>query len=216
MPKISTYPNNSSPDSSFEFIGTDPSNFTEGPTGTTETVTLATITGKSLPLPTGGTYPGGTTEFLRADQTWAVPAGGGGGSSVWHDLVETYGADPTGTTSCSTALATACTAAVAAQPASFGLTIPPGTFLVTAPQQLPWNMVFQGAGATGGDVSGQYTGTWFKVSSSFSSTGTYVFGISDVDPYHTSALTGCAVLSGFGVDGVSYTADGGSKSPGFC
>jgi len=33
----------------------------------------------SLPLPTAGTYPGGTTEFLRADQSWAIPAGGGGG-----------------------------------------------------------------------------------------------------------------------------------------
>jgi hypothetical protein len=33
----------------------------------------------SLPLPAGGSYPGGTTEYLRADQTWAEPPGGGGG-----------------------------------------------------------------------------------------------------------------------------------------
>jgi hypothetical protein len=201
VPKISSYPNNSSPDNAFEFIGTDPDNETEGSTGTTETVTLATITGKSLPLPTGGTYPGGTTEFLRADQTWAVPAGGGGGSTVWHDLVGTYGADPTGTASASTALATACTAAVSAQPASFGLTVPPGNFLLTAPQQLPWNMVLQGAGAVGGDVSDQFTGTWFKVSSSFSG-GAYVFGITD-NANHTSA-NGC-LASSFAVDGSAQT-----------
>jgi hypothetical protein len=36
----------------------------------------------ALAEPSGGSYPGGTTEFLRADQTWAVPAGGGGGSSI--------------------------------------------------------------------------------------------------------------------------------------
>ena len=32
-----------------------------------------------LPMPAAGTYPGGTTEFLRADQTWDTPPGGGGG-----------------------------------------------------------------------------------------------------------------------------------------
>ena len=34
-----------------------------------------------LPLPLSGTYPGGTAEFLRADQTWDVPPGGSGGST---------------------------------------------------------------------------------------------------------------------------------------
>lgn len=201
MSKISAYSPNTNPSTSFEFVGTDPTNTGMSSTGTTETVTLSVITGKSLPLPTGGTYPGGTTEFLRADQSWAVPAGGGGGSSVWHDLVETYGADPTGTTSCSTALATACTAAVAAQPNSFGLTVPPGTYLVTAPQQLPWNLVMQGPGATGGDVSNQFTGAWFKISSSFSG-GAYWLGITD-NANHTSANG--ALVSGLGIDGSAQT-----------
>lgn len=34
----------------------------------------------SLPLPSGGTYPGGTTSYLRADGTWAAPPGGTGGN----------------------------------------------------------------------------------------------------------------------------------------
>ena len=44
MPKISTYPANGSPDDSFEFLGTDPLNTTEGPTGTTEKVTIEAVT----------------------------------------------------------------------------------------------------------------------------------------------------------------------------
>jgi hypothetical protein len=205
MPKISSYPNNPDPDEEFEFVGTDPENTGEGPTGSTETVTLETLRSFSLPLPTGGTYPGGTTEFLRADQTWAVPAGGGGGSTVWHDLVETYGADPTGTTSCSSALATACTAAVAAQPAPFGLTVPPGYFKVTAPQDLPYNLIMQGSGVIGGDVTGQFGGTWFQVSSAFSGTGTYVFGFKDIPAPTTYTGVNGALCSGFGVDGSAYT-----------
>ena len=210
MAKISSYPNNASPDSVFEFIGTDPSNETEGSTGTTQTVTLATITGKSLPLPTGGTYPGGTTEFLRADQTWAVPpgtGGGGGGSGLvdWKDLVGTYGADPTGATSASSALAAACTAATAAQPATFGLTVPPGTYLLTAGQAIPYNMVMRGAGASGGDVSEQFVGSIFNLSSSFS--GTYAFEFTDTS--HVSGATGVngAVVSGIYLDGSAYSAE---------
>jgi hypothetical protein len=201
VPEVTAYSTNGSPPGSFLLFGVDTTNTTQGPGGTAETVALSTVTGKSLPLPTGGTYPGGTTEYLRADQTWATPAGGGGGSSVWHDLVETYGADPTGATSCSTALATACTAAVAAQPNSFGLTVPPGTYLVTAPQALPWNLVMQGPGATGGDVSNQFTGAWFKISSSFTG-GAYWLGISD-NSNHTSANG--ALVSGLGIDGSAQT-----------
>lgn len=203
MPKISSYPNNQDPDSEFEFVGTDPENEGQSSSGSTETVTLATLRSEFLPMPTGGTYPGGSTEYLRADQTWAVPpgtgGGGGGGASVWKDLVETYEADPTGTTSASTALATACAAAVTAQPAPFGLTVPPGTFLLTSSQDLPYNMILQGAGANGGTVSGQRTGSWFNVSSSFS--GTYVFGFKDVPaPSSFTGVNGC-LASGIGIYG---------------
>lgn len=34
-------------------------------------------------------FPGGTTRFLRADGTFAVPAGGGGGSGVWGAITGT-------------------------------------------------------------------------------------------------------------------------------
>lgn len=119
----------------------------------------------------------------------------------WHDLVRDYGADPTGGTSIATSLANACTAAVAAQPATFGLKVPPGKYLVTASQDLPWNMVLQGAGAEGGDVTSQFTGTWFNLPSSF--TGTYVFGFRN-NADHTSA-NGCMV-SGIGIDGSAHTS----------
>jgi len=36
----------------------------------------------ALALPSGGTYPGGTTEFLRGDGSWSVPPGSGGGSGT--------------------------------------------------------------------------------------------------------------------------------------
>jgi hypothetical protein len=47
----------------------------------------------SLTAPVGGsTYPGSTTEFLRADGNWEVPAGGGGpfGSVAYADQVPAY------------------------------------------------------------------------------------------------------------------------------
>jgi hypothetical protein len=172
--KVSSYPGNTNPDNSFEFLGTDPANLSQGSTGTTEVVTLATLK--------------------------SVIGGGGGGSSVWKDLVGTYGADPSGGTSASAALASACTAAVAAQPAPFGLTVPPGAFLLTQSQDLPYNLVLQGAGSIGGDVTGQYGGTVFNVASSFS--GTYVFGFRD-NSNHTSA-NGC-YASGFTIFGGNQT-----------
>lgn len=41
--KISQYSSNTNPSASFEFLGTDPTNDSQGATGTTETVSLATI-----------------------------------------------------------------------------------------------------------------------------------------------------------------------------
>lgn len=122
----------------------------------------------------------------------------------WHNLVRDYGADPTGTTSVATAMAAACTAAVAAQPNAFALEIPVGHYLVTAPQDLPYNMIIRGAGANGGSVSGQYNGSWFFVSPSFS--GAYVFGFKD-SPSPTS-FTGDngALVSGIGIFGGNQTA----------
>jgi hypothetical protein len=99
--KISQYPTTTTPPSSMEMLGTDPTDDTESPEGSTKTTTIANIRAASLPLPTAGTYPGGTTEFLRADQTWSVPAGGGGGGSVPSMQVifmDSLGADHTGTT----------------------------------------------------------------------------------------------------------------------
>lgn len=161
--------------------------------GTAAAPTVAKIQGTAVSAPSGG-----STHFLNAAGTWAVPAGGGSsGVPGWKNLVGDYGADPTGVTSASSALASACAAAVTAQPEPFGLMVPPGLFKLTAPQQLPWNMTLQGAGATGGDVSNQFTGTWFNIASTFSG-GAYVFGITD-NPSHTSANG--ALCSGFGVDG---------------
>ena len=179
MSKISQYPQISSPPTSMIMLGTDITDTTEAPSGTTKTTTIAQL---------------------------VAAAGGGGGSGVagWKNFISDYGASPTGATSCSTALANACTAATAAQPESFGLIVPPGTYLLTASQVIPYNMVIRGAGAQGGDVSGQYTGSIFNLSSSFS--GTYVFGFSDTP--HVSGATGVngAVVSGIYLNGSGYTA----------
>lgn len=136
---------------------------------------------------------------------WAAAAGGGGGgTSIWHDLVEDYGADNTGVTSIATPLATACSAAVAADPAPFGLTVPPGIFKVTAHQDLPRNLVMQCAGGIGGSVSLLENGTVFKVASTFSTTGgSYVFGFKNNSNHSTA---NGALLSNCVIDGTSYTA----------
>ena len=180
MAKISSYPNNGSPDNAFEFLGTDPSNTSEGPTGTTETVTLSTL--KSV---IGG-------------------AGGGGGLVDWKDLVGTYSADPTGATSSSTALANACSAAVSAYPAPFGLTVPPGNYLMTQGQLLPGNLIMAGAGANGGTVTHVFNGTTFTISSSFNPSAGYLFGITATA--NETAVNG-PILSGFGINGAAYTAE---------
>lgn len=185
MPKISSYPTIARPPSSMLMLGTDVTDDTESPTGTTKTTTIADI------LATGG--------------------GGGTGLVGWKDLVGTYGADPTGASSCTTALAAACTAAVSAQPAPFGLTVPPGIFQVTASQDLPYNLIMLGAGSAGGDVTGQYIGSVFRLGTSF--TGTYAFGFRDTG--HVTGFTGVngAIVTGIFMDGGLYT--GGSAIDGF-
>lgn len=120
----------------------------------------------------------------------------------WADLTRDYGADPTGGTSIATPLANACSAAVAAQPATVGLTVPPGIFKVDTPQAIPWNMVIRGAGATGGDVTGQYVGSVFKVASTMSITDGYVFLLAD-NAAHTSAVHN---MSGVFIDGSLQTS----------
>lgn len=64
MGKISSYANNSSPATSFRFLGTDPTNTSEGSTGTTETVTLATL--ESLISGGGGSVPGMNVIYMDA------------------------------------------------------------------------------------------------------------------------------------------------------
>lgn len=119
----------------------------------------------------------------------------------WQDLVRDFGADPTGTTTIASPFASACSAAVSAQPATVGLTVPPGTFKVTAPQVLPWNLVLRGSGSVGGDVTDQFTGTQFKVDPAFS--GTYVLGFND-NSNHTPANG--AQVSDILIDGSSQTS----------
>lgn len=122
-------------------------------------------------------------------------------TSGWQDLVRDFGADPTGGTSIATPFASACSAAVSAQPATVGLTVPPGVFRVTQHQDLPWNLVMRCAGSQGGDVTNQFTGTVFKVDSSFS--GSYVLGfLNNAD--HTSANG--AQVTDLMINGQSQTA----------
>ena len=117
----------------------------------------------------------------------------------WADLVRDYGADNTGATSIATPLANACSAATAAQPSPFGLRVPPGYYRMTAHQDLPYNLIMRGAGAAGGDVTGQYIGTVFQVPLTY--TDTYVFGFKDTP--HVSGFTGTngAIVSDIFLDG---------------
>jgi hypothetical protein len=175
--------------------------------GTAAAPTVAKLQGTTLAAPSGG-----TTHFLNASGGWTVPSGGGSsGVTGWKNLVGDYGADNTGATSIATPLANAMAAATAAQPAPFGLMVPPGFYKMTAHQDLPYNLVMQGAGDTGGDVTGQYGGSVFQVASSFS--GSYVFGYQDTP--HVSGMTGTngAIVTGIYVDGGAYT--GGSAIDGF-
>jgi len=185
--KISQYPQISSPPTSMIMLGTDITDTTEAPSGTTKTTTIAQLVAAA-----GG-------------------GGGGGGVSGWKNLISDYGADPTGATPASTAIANACAAATAAQPKAFGLIVPPGIYEVTASQDLPYNLVIWGAGASGGDVTGQYIGSVFRLGTAF--TGTYAFGFKDTP--HVTGMTGTngAVVSGIYVDGGLYT--GGLAIDGF-
>lgn len=137
--------------------------------------------------------------------TWAAAAGGGGGgASIWNDLVETFGADNTGVTSIATPLASAVAAAVAVDPAPYGLTVPPGIFKITQHQDLPRNLVMQCAGGIGGSVALVENGTIFKVASTFSTSGgSYVFGFKNNSDHSTA---NGALLSNCVIDGTSYTA----------
>jgi len=144
MSKISQYPTTTTPPTSMEMLGTDPTDTTESPEGSTKTTTIAAIRSQSLPLPTGGTYPGGTTTFLRADQTWSVPAGGGGGSSVldWVSVI-THGADPTGVADSTTAFNNT----VAALPTAGGIVyVPAGTYKITGTVTFKQNQGMVGDG----------------------------------------------------------------------
>jgi hypothetical protein len=146
--------------------------------------------------------------------TWATPSGGGGGSSGlvgWHDLVGDYGADNTGSTAVDTALTSMTTAASAAYPNPFGVTVPPGFYKVAAHHDLPPNLILRGAGAVGGDVTGQYNGSVFQVAPSF--TGSYVFGFQDQP--HEAGFTGTngAIVSDIYLDGGAFT--GGTAVDGF-
>lgn len=178
-----------------------------GPDGSNQKITISQVL-SLVPEATTTSYGtikgnGSTTEYLNGDLQWATPAGGGGGTAGvtgWKNFIADYGADPTGGSSSSTALANACTAAVNAQPASFGLMIPPGEYLVTEPQQLPYNMVFQGSGVNN-NITGHLIGSWFNVSSAFS--GTYVLGLSDTSGH--ASING-AVCSNFGINGSNYSS----------
>jgi hypothetical protein len=176
--KISQYPTISSPPTSMIMLGTDPTDHTEAASGTTKTTTIAQLVAAA-----GG-------------------GGGGGGVAGYKNLISDYGADPTGGVSVATPLANACAAAVTAYPAPFGLIVPPGNYLVTAPQILPKNLIFAGSGATGGTPTGDiFNGSTFVVSSSFS--GAYVFGIGDVP---SSTGVNGPILRDFAIAGHAYTA----------
>lgn len=152
--------------------------------------------------------PAGSNKKVKISNlmTLAPTGGGGGGSGVagWKNFVSDYGADNTGSTAVTSALSAMASAAVAAQPAPFGVMVPPGIYKVAASQDLPYNLIFQGAGGTGGDVTGQYIGSVFEVASSFS--GTYVFGFKDTG--HVSGATGnnAAIVSGIMLAGAAYSA----------
>lgn len=187
-----------------------------GPGGADKKVTVGGILAL-VPHATTDTYgtvkgTGSSAVWLDGTLNWSTPPGGdGSGVAGWMNLVGDYGADPTGAASASAAVAAACTAATAAQPAPFGLMVPPGYYKVSASQDLPYNLIMQGAGAAGGDVTDQYIGSVFQVAASF--TGSYVFGYKDTA--HVSGFTGTngATVSGIYVDGGAYT--GGSEVDGF-
>jgi hypothetical protein len=122
----------------------------------------------------------------------------------WADLCRDYGADKTGGTSIATAMADACADAASNSGTTWGVTVPPGIYKVTAPwngsNPLPPNLRLKGAGITGNSTSGRLDGTVFAVDSSFS--GAEVIQISDV----AHATVNGPHLSGFGISGVDYTA----------
>jgi hypothetical protein len=119
--------------------------------GAAATAAQSAAEAASLPLPSGGTYPGGTTEFLRADGGWDVPPGTGGGGAVSSVFGRTgavtaaandygigllpflptinaalYGVVADGSTDNTTALRAAVTAALATNLGTAIIDLPPG------------------------------------------------------------------------------------------
>lgn len=237
MPKISQYPANSSPDTSFLFLGTDPLDKTEGPTGTTETVSYATLLAPAVRLggDIGGTVdapevlkiqgqaitapPGGTSDFLRADGAWAVPPGTGGGTVpgmqvIWMDA---QGADHTGATSV-TSLFNTLLADQAGAPTLFLFGV--GTYLWgTAPNSLGKNQSIMGMGSRVTTFTWSGTGPLFTLTEAAVS-GTWngsdnagdLSGFTISGPYGNAGTAGIkyGALQGLRVDDVGfYGLDGG-------
>lgn len=178
MSKISQYPANTNPDNSFEFLGTDPLNTSEGPTGTSQTVSLAVL-------------------------KTAIGGGGsaGGAPSAWYNVVTQYGADPTGATECHADIQSAITAAAASSSGYGVVYLPAGTYSIGgAGFTLPTNVTLVGDGSVGGTVTGVRTGTVLQVASSF--TGTAVFTVTEAG----NASVNGATLAGFMIYGGAFTA----------
>jgi hypothetical protein len=174
--------------------------------GTATSPEVLKIQGTAVAAPTGS-----AAAYLNATGNWSTPAGGGGGGvSGWKNFISDYSADNTGAVACDTALANAIAAAVAAQPAPFGLIVPPGKYTVATNHDLPFNMIMSGAGAVGGDVTGQFIGSVFNVSSTFSGTtvasmsASYVFGFKDSSKISGDTGVNGARVSGIFIDGAAF------------
>lgn len=179
MSKISQYPVITSPPTSMEMLGTDVTDTTEGPTGTTKIVTIANLV--------------------------AAAGGGGGGSAggaptAWFNAVTQYSADPTGATDTTSHIQAAITAAAASSIGYGVVYLPAGTYKISGGFNLPVNVTLTGDESVGGTVTSVYQGTVLEMSSSFS--GSYVLGISEVS---NNTVNG-ATVRGLMINGLNYTA----------
>lgn len=158
--------------------------------------------------------PGDLLAMVDVSDTTTPPAGSAGsdkkvtlkdfGRAVngYADLCSYYGAKNDGSASIATALASACSDAVAADPAPFGVSVPPGVFKVTAPQLLPRNLILQGPGAIGGDVSNMANGAVFAIDSAFSGGSSFLSATNNSD--HSTANG--PLISGIFISGKDQTA----------